>query len=183
MTVVFPLDPVAGVGPHTAVPLDPLVSDPLVAQEDGAARVEGPEVAQPVRPVVQPEQSRASLRPDGQVVPGEDGPTSGLHVGQINHPGHRPQSSLLHSLHSVVHILGSLLVARRVLVGINEAAHTVVHDLIVLRVQPGVGQVELGGQLHSAREGPHQTAGLIAQIQQLNKIGGFDGWDSIGSTF
>ena len=129
MPVVSAPGPAAGVAPHTAVPLDPLVRYPLVAPEDRTASVVGPEVSPPVRPVVQPEQSGASLRGDGQVVPCEHGPASSSHLSQINHPGHRPQASVLHSLHSVVHILRPLPVPRRVLVSINEAAHTVVHDL------------------------------------------------------
>ena len=50
MPVVFAPEPAAGVGPHTAVPLDPLVCYPLVAHQDGAARVVGPRVRLPVRP-------------------------------------------------------------------------------------------------------------------------------------
>ena len=42
--------PAAGEGPHAAVPLDPLVCYPLVAHQDGAARVVGPRVRLPVRP-------------------------------------------------------------------------------------------------------------------------------------
>ena len=56
MSVVLAPDSTAGVGPHAAVPLDPLVSNPLVAHQDGTASVECPRVAPPVRPVVQPEQ-------------------------------------------------------------------------------------------------------------------------------
>lgn len=87
--VVPALVSAAGVGPHGALPLDPLVGYPLVPHRHGTSRVVGPGVAQTVRPspvcgerkvrfvsspVVQPEEDRASLRSDGHTVPSEHCP-------------------------------------------------------------------------------------------------------------
>ena len=50
MSVVSALLPAAGVGPHAPVPLHPLVSNPLVPHQHGAASVVGQGVRLPVRP-------------------------------------------------------------------------------------------------------------------------------------
>ena len=134
--------------------------------------------------MIQPEENRTFHGRHGYVVPSEDCPPSLRHSRQINHPSHRPQSSISHRLNVGIVLLESLGVH----VSVNKAAHSIVHDLdkesarrragggqeegrrthlVVLCVQPGASQTELGGELHPPGHAGQQLVGLLTEVQQL----------------
>ena len=78
------------------VPVDPLVEDPLVAGDHGAAGVERPGVRAARRVQVVPEHQRQGLLPDGQTQLGEHGPSAGDGGPQIDHRSCQPHRSRTH---------------------------------------------------------------------------------------